>query len=294
MYKQISITGFKNYYISNNGNIINSKTGKNIKQKINNGYYVINLYNNTSKKIRSFTVHRLIALLFLDNYDNNKIVNHKDCNKLNNNCKNLEVITQKENIHHALENKLIKHRVKKVDKFTINGILLETYDSIKDASIKNNIDRSKISKACIKKGMTHGFIWKYSLIKDNDKKISVHEKKSFKQINGYKNYLINENGIVVNKLTMKILKPIENNKGYCYVTLCQDTVKKNKYIHVLVAETFIKKNNVEQQYVNHINCIKNDNKKINLEWVTHSENIIHYNRAKKLTVLNHDSNIMMA
>jgi hypothetical protein len=60
--------------------------------------------------------------------------------------------------------------------------------------------------------------------------------------------------------------------GYHRVTLIKDSVCKRKYVHVLVAEAFIGKSDLE---VNHINGIKSDNRVENLEWVTKSDNIKH-------------------
>jgi hypothetical protein len=65
----------------------------------------------------------------------------------------------------------------------------------------------------------------------------------------------------------KILKIRNNKNGYPYLV-------KLKLIHRLVANAFIPNIN-KLRCVNHINGIKTDNRIENLEWVTHSENIIH-------------------
>jgi hypothetical protein len=57
-----------------------------------------------NRKTKAFAVHRLVALTFLPKPDNKKEVNHINLNKLDNTIENLEWVTHKENIAHAILN----------------------------------------------------------------------------------------------------------------------------------------------------------------------------------------------
>ena len=80
----------------------------------------------------------------------------------------------------------------------------------------------------------------------------------------------------------KIIPWKMKDNGYCFVKLHIGGKYKNKYIHRLVAEHFIP-NNKGLPEINHKDGNKQNNRISNLEWVTHSANLIHAyeNKLKK-------------
>lgn len=69
------------------------------------GYYVVVLSKNRTRK--TFTVHRLVAIAFIDNPDNKGSVNHINGIKTDNDINNLEWTTHKENMRHGWDTGLI-------------------------------------------------------------------------------------------------------------------------------------------------------------------------------------------
>ena len=116
------IVGYEGFYlVSNLGNVKSIdryvkhnygdlsrriQKGITIKLTINSDkYYCVTLGKNGKHK--TFTVHRLVAIAFLENTLNNNIINHKDGIKTNNHYTNLEWCTTQQNTQHATENNLI-------------------------------------------------------------------------------------------------------------------------------------------------------------------------------------------
>lgn len=76
------------------------------------------------------------------------------------------------------------------------------------------------------------------------------------------------------KLKSKILNLSDNGKGYLWVYLSKENKHISFYVHRLVAVTFLE--NIENyKEINHLNGIKSDNQKSNLEWCTASQNRQH-------------------
>lgn len=103
-----SLSDFNRYEISNTGLIFDKQLGKVISQQINeDGYRCVTLRDDLGNR-KTFKVHRLVALLYIDNPENKETINHKDAVKTNNIWTNLEWATRSENIQHAWDNVLIK------------------------------------------------------------------------------------------------------------------------------------------------------------------------------------------
>lgn len=65
------------------------------------GYMILRLFKDGEYK--NWRVHQLVALAFLPNPDNKKIVNHKNGVKHDNKVDNLEWVTKHEDIQHAYD-----------------------------------------------------------------------------------------------------------------------------------------------------------------------------------------------
>lgn len=128
--------------IRKNGRPDNRK-GKVLKPKVDRyGYEAVTLSKNGERK--TYLVHRLVAMAFIDNPLQKETVNHIDGNKLNNSVENLEWATQKEQRAHAIEmglaNKSI-NALKEANKKRSIPIYFrgKKYPSIKSAARENSV-----------------------------------------------------------------------------------------------------------------------------------------------------------
>jgi hypothetical protein len=157
------------YEVSNLGNIKSLikphiKSEKILKPfKNENGYEIITLTKN--KETKSYRVHRLVALAFLENEENYPCINHKDENRSNNNVDNLEWCTYSYNNNYGNRiSKYCKKRYKKVNQYRLNGEFIKEWDSIKQISEKLKISSSGVIACCKNRfKQFKGYIWKYKL-----------------------------------------------------------------------------------------------------------------------------------
>lgn len=97
----------------------------------------------------------------------------------------------------------------------------------------------------------------------------------WKEINP--DYIVSSDGRVGSRKRggLSILKPRPVGEGYFGVSISTGGVKRNRYIHRLVAEAFLGPRPTPKHEVNHKNGVRSDNRDNNLEWVTRSENQRH-------------------
>jgi hypothetical protein len=132
------IKGYEGLYqVSNLGNVKSLKFKNNIILKggiDSSGYKVVSL-RDYNKKQSTKTVHRLVAIAFINNTQNKKCVNHINGIKTDNRIENLEWNTYNENMNHSFRTGLRKiggnhpMAVKMID--TSNG---KIFDTLKEAA----------------------------------------------------------------------------------------------------------------------------------------------------------------
>ena len=132
------------YAISNKGKLINVKNGKELKTRINmNGYLEVQLSTNGTK--RTYRIHRLVAIAFLDNIENKPYINHKDGNKQNNCIENLEWCTAKENDNHA-RNVGLKMQNKPIKAISIKTNNIICFESLSECARYFNTNKGTIHR----------------------------------------------------------------------------------------------------------------------------------------------------
>lgn len=197
----------KKYYVSNLGRFKNSYGIIMENYKVNkNGYIRVYICNKT------FLLHRLVALTFLENPENKETVNHMDGNKLNNTIDNLEFATNKEQQKHKFENNLGNNFTRKIRQYDLNWNLIKVHTSISIAAKEMNISKSSIQGVLLGNRKTAGgFIWKYV----EDENINFSEKITINKNIGRKvcQYDLDMNLIEIHNSIAEASKKVNSHKN---------------------------------------------------------------------------------
>lgn len=100
-----------NYEVSDYGNIRRADTKSRLRPGIcGSGYRVFSLRRAKREKRKTLSVHKCVYEAFFGPVPKNMQVNHRDGDKLNNYILNLEAMTPRQNIRHAIESGAFRPR----------------------------------------------------------------------------------------------------------------------------------------------------------------------------------------
>lgn len=278
----VPIEGYDDYFISTNGNILSEKQHKLLKldiKKLKERKRRISVDLYKDKKKTTYYVSRLMAITFLNNPDEKKMVVHKNGDIYDNTIKNLIWCTPKESSKKFVSsNKTKGIYARKVIQYSKEGKYLNIFNSLLEAEKITGVSRGNIGKNAKGKAKTAGgFIWKYPELEKKKGEI-------FKQcvLNGLDTgYQLSNYGRMVNKYN-DIIKGTIKEGGYIRVTLRYSKKVETYQMHVLIAKVFI--DNIHNyKWVDHINTNKTDNRVSNLKWCTMSQNMNNIITKKLLT-----------
>jgi len=144
-----SIEGYETYSVSTFGNVRNDKTGKILKGRGDR-------YLQVALKQINLSIHRLVGLTFIENFENKECIDHIDGNPFNNRVENLRWATQFEN-HHNLKKAInnttgIKgiHFNKKYKKFEVSIMHKRIkyhfgyYDTIEESTLARQLKANEL------------------------------------------------------------------------------------------------------------------------------------------------------
>ena len=150
-WKQIIMNGIEfDYLISSYGRVFSLKRQKMMNPtKKGNGYLHVGLRKNNTKYM--FLVHRLVAVHFISNDDEEKTeVNHIDENKENNHVENLEWCTREYNMKHGTIQQRITDTTRKTCAKRVRCVETgQEFESINEASRFLGVHKSSL-QACLK------------------------------------------------------------------------------------------------------------------------------------------------
>lgn len=168
----IPIPFAEGYGVSEAGLVINFKTGNITKGcKSGRGYLHFAFQKNNVRT--AYKVHKIVALLFIENPINYKEINHIDGDKHNNHVSNLEWCSRSHNVKHAFDAGLRNgsmlgrygksHNLSKsIFQFTKDGVFVKEWENAMEVQRETGFDDGSIGQCC--KGVykqSNGFVWKY-------------------------------------------------------------------------------------------------------------------------------------
>jgi hypothetical protein len=230
------------YQASSLGNIRNKQTNYVLSQSEHSGYLSVCLYINKAKK--TSLVHRLVASAFLEQKEDVTVVKHKNHNQTDNRAENLMYVTWSDVATLACQTN--KKTTRKIKAYKAkNKSFIAEYDSCMAAAKALGISDKKIGTVARgNKPQVQGYIFIYS-----NKEFTATNVNDVKgvEIEGFENYLITCDGKVFSKKRKDFLVPTKTRNNSAKVALCNNGIKKDAYIHILVKQYFGEQQDEKEQ-----------------------------------------------
>jgi len=270
-----TIEEFPNFEVSNDGIVRNTKTGNYITSRIQDDYYVVELFDYPNKRQKTYRVNILVATYFLHRPKGTNVVHHIFGNKLDNRAENLEWVTFSKN---TKEWQKTRDYTNEVEQYNMDGELIKVWKSTKEIlKTFSSYRRNGITRCCNKKRKTYkGFTWEWKI--QRKEKVSDEElNEDYVEIGIVKgwdfsgNYISKDGSKIVGKLGF--VKEIVPKHGYEEIGLsATDGVGHILSLHKLINQVL--KGGRYEDEIDHKDRVRNNNSKDNLDVVSHQENMI--------------------
>jgi hypothetical protein len=156
------VPGFEGrYQVNSLGSVRSMSTNKILKPNVmNHGYTCVHLYKGGKKTRKVWTIHQLVATVFLPNPNQLREVNHKNFIKSDNTLANLEWVSRSDNVLHAIAHGRRVRPEKRVKGISLRSGKIIMFDSLIAAEIAlRGKQTGGISHAMKKNTPAYGYVW---------------------------------------------------------------------------------------------------------------------------------------
>lgn len=257
--------------VSTMGRLRNTITQRLLGDGTNQYGYVINVVNVKGKKpCKIFLRHRLVAQTWIPNLENKPQVDHINQNRSDNRVANLRWATRKEQASNT------KPRHQRVPTFgrmvhricTRTNKIVQTFPSCTAAARQLNVTISTLMRWCNNSTSYDDGKFRLEFVQP-----VAHPDEQWTPIQHHEGYYISTRGRIKRPSNLMVdycTKPKRRHQPYIKVSI----QSKQYSLHILVARHFIP-NPEGKKFVNHKDGNGWNPCADNLEWCTHSENMIH-------------------